>query len=315
VLVEGNVVRLESGEIVIAAGCAGISFFVTSIALAAVLGQLGKVTAKTQVVMILVAGLGAMVFNWLRIIALILIGIYSHMQSPLMADHGAFGWSLFAVWIFAFVLWSTNFGATRIEGPSVRHQFANPPLRPTLLPAAALMIVPLWVQIAPAFAVDREARAMDGSGPLLGVAWAPVFENADAVSLRAIPDGDARLWVFEASYTAQRQGKELFGPNNSILGDLALLESQRAANHSFEDLWARDGQGGYWQLRYAYLVGDAASADRWRTTLALVKRRFRGRSDARVIAIARACEEAGCDAHDKASIDVTWSKLSTAAKP
>jgi exosortase/archaeosortase family protein len=47
----------------------------------------------------------ALLGNWLRIISIVIVGHVTEMQSPLVSDHGTFGWLIFAalltIWMMA----------------------------------------------------------------------------------------------------------------------------------------------------------------------------------------------------------------------
>ncbi len=101
--VEGQIITIPAGAFEIADGCSGLRYFIVSIAISSLFIFLYIKNTTKALLFISVAIAGALVTNWIRITALILIGAYTDMQSPLMEDHNTFGWYLyipFMVWLF-----------------------------------------------------------------------------------------------------------------------------------------------------------------------------------------------------------------------
>ncbi|MEX1056794.1 MAG: archaeosortase/exosortase family protein [Natronospirillum sp.] len=96
-LIDGNSITLPHGIMVIADGCSGLRYFVIALALGWILGITNQYKAAGILVTLLIATALALIMNWIRIYALILIGYHSEMQSSLVHEHELFGWLLFAV--------------------------------------------------------------------------------------------------------------------------------------------------------------------------------------------------------------------------
>lgn len=95
VFVEEEFVQIPSGVFEIADGCSGLRYLLTSLAISTLFSFLYFRTIKNTVTFISVAILGALLTNWLRISALIIIGHQTEMTSDLMTDHNMFGWYLY----------------------------------------------------------------------------------------------------------------------------------------------------------------------------------------------------------------------------
>ena len=103
-LVEGNIVTIPAGRFEIAGGCAGVAFFMTAGALAALYGHLhydGR--WGRRLLLLVIAFAGAMVLNWVRVYVVIVAGHLTDMQHYLVrVDHYTFGWALFTVALLPF---------------------------------------------------------------------------------------------------------------------------------------------------------------------------------------------------------------------
>jgi exosortase A len=100
VFVENEFVQIPSGVFEIADGCSGLRYLLTSLAISTLFSCLYFKTIKNTTIFISVAILGALLTNWLRITALIIIGHQTNMTSDLMADHNMFGWYLYIPFMF-----------------------------------------------------------------------------------------------------------------------------------------------------------------------------------------------------------------------
>jgi exosortase A len=100
VFVEQQFVHIPSGVFEIADGCSGLRYLLTSLAISTLFSFLYFRTIKNTAIFISVAILGALLTNWLRISALIIIGHQTEMTSDLMTDHNMFGWYLYIPFMF-----------------------------------------------------------------------------------------------------------------------------------------------------------------------------------------------------------------------
>ncbi|WP_284244074.1 exosortase [Thalassotalea insulae] len=105
IFVEGNTITIPEGIFEIAGGCSGLRYLIVSLAVSSLFIFMYVENIKSATSFLLLAIVGALVTNWIRITALILIGHFSNMESELMTDHNTFGWYLyipFMILLFAF---------------------------------------------------------------------------------------------------------------------------------------------------------------------------------------------------------------------
>lgn len=95
VFVDGNFITIPAGVFEIAGGCSGLRYLLVSLAISSLYIYLYLDKMSSAVKFLLVAILGALITNWIRITLLILIGHETNMESPLMEDHNNFGWYLY----------------------------------------------------------------------------------------------------------------------------------------------------------------------------------------------------------------------------
>lgn len=105
VYVENEFVTIPAGVFEIAEGCSGLRYVIVSAAISSLYVFLYLKTTRSALIFTTVALVGALVTNWLRIVALIVIGHQTEMQSSLMTDHNNFGWYIYIpVAIFQFYI-------------------------------------------------------------------------------------------------------------------------------------------------------------------------------------------------------------------
>lgn len=105
VFVEATYVTVPAGVFEIAGGCSGLRYLLVSLAVSSMFIFLNINNRKNAVIFLIVAVLGALLTNWIRITLLIVIGEFTEMQSSLMADHNMFGWYLYIPFMIFLFKW------------------------------------------------------------------------------------------------------------------------------------------------------------------------------------------------------------------
>ncbi|MBA6417201.1 exosortase [Colwellia sp. 6M3] len=106
--VEGNLITIPAGVFEIADGCSGLRYLIVSLAISSLFNFLYIKNTRKALMFFTVAILGALITNWIRITALILIGEYTNMESDLMTDHNMFGWYLYIPFMFLLFMWGNK---------------------------------------------------------------------------------------------------------------------------------------------------------------------------------------------------------------
>jgi EpsI family protein len=168
--------------------------------------------------------------NWVRVFTVVLAGQLTDMQSYLVrVDHYWFGWLLFGVAMMGFI-WFTGRGRaaadTAPSPPASQSGAIN--ARPVYVAAVLLAAFPVsqWLVRVAADQdefVSRDLPAGKGgwTGPYSAAQdWRPLFHGATSEVLASYRDRDARaVEVYAVVYLGQRQGAELVGYGNSLLGE------------------------------------------------------------------------------------------------
>src|SRR3984957_3454743 len=228
---EGNLVHIPEGTFVIEDGCSGLHFMVVALAIAAYYGELHRDTLRHRVILLALAGILALLTNWIRVSTIITAGHLTDMQSYLVrVSHYGFGWAVFAVAMTVFFLLASRLpppSDSAPDAPEIGSAHAAPWFSGSALPLglAALALGPAlsWVAMrgdaSAVTAPPLPAIAQGWSGPLSAPsAWHPVFVGADSERFATYRRGAAAVEWYTADYAFQRQGRKLLGYYNSILG-------------------------------------------------------------------------------------------------
>jgi exosortase len=141
-LIDGQNIYLPSGHIFIADGCSGIRYLTISILLSYLLSILNNYNLRQTLYTFTLAIVLALLTNWIRIFALVVIGDITEMKSSLMHDHETLGWVLFAVIMLPAIFFSP------IHPKKIVTETEAPKLKP-ILPLLALAIGPIFLNITP----------------------------------------------------------------------------------------------------------------------------------------------------------------------
>ncbi|MFQ3262058.1 archaeosortase/exosortase family protein [Reinekea sp.] len=214
---------LPYGTVVIAGSCSGLAFFMMALSLSGINAFYRRLPAKYAVISMLILVALAVVGNWLRVTALIMIAYYSKMQNSLVYDHGSFGWYIFAAIFFVYLMLIRNFPEKTNSSenysvkPTQQTKNANP-LAALVASVLVLLSLPLYMNyqnnLAPSEVVNAEYEAEVGFE-----AWLPHYTGMDAIthSTQLI---DGSTWQYsQLAYYAQHQGKELVSDQNVLAND------------------------------------------------------------------------------------------------
>ena len=105
VYVEDNFIFLPDGALEIAAGCAGLKFVQSALALVLIEGFFNRRNWRAILLLAGVATVLAMLCNWLRIAAITLMAFYLDIQHPWVLDHNWVGWLVFGLLFGPFFFW------------------------------------------------------------------------------------------------------------------------------------------------------------------------------------------------------------------
>ncbi|EAR11152.1 exosortase [Reinekea blandensis] len=301
--IQGNSFTLPSGTVVIAGGCAGLNYFMIGLALSGLNALYRQMSWRQGVVSIGLLVALAVVGNWGRVIALILIAYQSQMQSSLVYDHGMFGWWIFAA-LFAAYLWLVSgfHGSEKRSVPS-RFSLVTKSLKTYVLFGAVLAMglwaLPLFVQVQTGPSTSIRSVESDILQPIDPVRGAALFrhryEGTDKAEYYEALVASSRWTVARLIYLNQSQGKELISHSNQVTEySYQRLPSAILSENSLQAIQvnARQPELHLWQ----YQIGSAVTTDPIQGKLMQLTALLNGES---VVALWHArivCSDAGCRA-------------------
>ncbi|MAM87465.1 MAG: hypothetical protein CME36_09190 [unclassified Hahellaceae] len=112
----GFFVKIPQGTFEIAGGCSGLRYLLVSLLLGILYAHLYLDNRRQIMKLIVSAIVVSLITNWVRVAALIAIGYYTDMQSPLMQDHDNFGWYLYAGAMIPWFWYARRLESDPVEG-------------------------------------------------------------------------------------------------------------------------------------------------------------------------------------------------------
>ena len=309
VFISESVVAVPSGVFNVAEGCSGLNFFVVSIALAALFGHLQAWPWRRRALLLIVAMGLAMVANWLRVILVIVAASLTDGRSPLVHDHYAFGWGLFAACLVLMILFARHLDRRHSEarsgsserpvGPSARTV-----VRRTTVVTLLIIAGPAWAALVQHAAVAPQAtaplptRVETWNGPTQPDSdWKPSYPGAASFQLGAYTGEEGEAELLRVAYTRESRGHKLLGEDSRLEGTggwQIVSESQAVASPGRPRWRTRESvlaapDGRDWLVAYWYEVDGFRTSSASVVKLRETVRAFRGMGVARMTAVAVRC--------------------------
>jgi exosortase A len=306
-----NTFEIPGGTFAIADGCSGVHFFVVSLTVSLLYGEINRDTPRTRAKLVAFALLLAMATNWLRIFVIVVVGYVSEMQHPLITgEHYTFGWYMFAGMMLMYFLIVRRWPAqARVAPPAPATDGARLPRRGYLAAAVGLGLAPLALYADGNRADDAAlGRTMvapaAGPEPIEPTGWRPSFPGADREIHGIYAGGSPQVEIHIAGFAEQRQGKELMGHETSLLGDLKPTRGAGAAAAPWKELAALDAQGVRWLLWYSYRMDGRWYPSPLRLQVEYGIRSLTGAPAAAVVALRARCEPTHCESARNALAEI-----------
>jgi exosortase A len=296
-----NTFEIPSGTFAIADGCSGLHFFVVALTISLLYGEINRDNLRTRVKLVLFALVLAMATNWLRIFIIVLAGHLTDMQHRLVVnEHYSFGWYMFAGMMTLYFLIVRRWPAAPTALPEATAPAGEMlPRRGALVAALGLAVTPAWLFLDANVADDAQlVRAMRADVALqqsdAASDWQPRFAGATRESRGVLHAVDTPVEVYVAGYLSQRQGEELIGFGNSLLGEQLLrAPSPAPAPAPWTELQAV-GATDHWVIWYAYRLDGRWYRSPLRLQLDYGIQSLSGAPAAAVIALRARCGAENC---------------------
>lgn len=311
---EGSYVTLPTATLFIADDCSGAHFLCIALAVGVLAGVIRRDTLRTRILILIIAGLLSMAFNWLRILLIVLAYLHPSMKGAIdtMEGHLTLGWWVFALdlLVFALILRFVPRASMPLEETRLRQQNTSIQLRSrtgTRMAVLALVALPAIAWTLPRF----DSFSTETPSPDLGLSRA----GSDIVSpdLRWIPQFPGTVWegrfaimtdtgvvieVYSNLYHKQTQGSELIS-RASYLFDPTYFTSESSETidlHNSEDQTIRahrdiltDSAGTSWLATYTYFVDNEPIANSRLTQVTVGLRSIFNRTTAGIVGVATPC--------------------------
>ncbi len=329
--VDGQRIHFPFGTIEVAESCAGLSYFMSALTIALVYSRLFLRTGEgTLVATALALGL-AVVSNWMRVFGLVLVGYWSQMKSPLMAEHATYGWVIFAIVISGFFLLSSRierWEAQRVTRLDVwahrfRERMSTAGTTVSRTSVWSITVVSLLgpllffgVSILPArvdAAADTTGVVTSGwsaltqhpvasTNPAGSSDWKPGYSGFSEYRQRRFARNDYEVQLDHLIFAEQHQGAELIGGGNVIAEQMLserpvgpLDDNLRTVREAIVRTPAGARLVWYW-----YRVGGSETSSPAKAKLLELVAFFTRKRAAELIAVSAPCGKQSCSIASRA---------------
>ena len=232
---DGPYVTLPTATIFIAEDCSGAHFLSVALAVGVLAGVLRGDVLRTRILILVVAGLLSMAFNWLRIVLIVLAYLHPGLRDALETmGHLTFGWWVFALDLLVFSLVLRLVPRNPEEHAETRHPGQTTIVRSSnragvWIAAVALVLLPAAAWVLPR--VDSNPTEILRAGlPIAATGnglqapdlrWTPHYPGAAWEDRFAtVTEGGVAVEVYANQYHEQTQGSELIARGSYLFDPL-----------------------------------------------------------------------------------------------
>jgi exosortase A len=294
---EGMSIEVPHGSFLVEPGCAGLNFFLASLALALLFGKLTYRTFSARILCVVVALLTSVIANIVRIYLIIAITEWSHRRIAIADDHLLYGWGFFALIMLGMMWLGAQFEHRTPPEPVVDGTPAHPvPPRWGWAVASALAIIgisatPVALAALTSGSTTEEPMhvALPNAFPLwtpdTAATWRPGFVLGDSDAMTSYNVNGHRVDVVVIAYRAQRDGREAAAAGNTPADGKMWEEIERHAvptevgdrpAHGIQAI-IRSGERNRMVLAW-YVSADCLTASRLVSKLCAARERLQGRT-------------------------------------
>lgn len=310
---DGPYVTLPTGTIFIAEDCSGAHFLCVALAIGVLAGVLRGDVLRTRILILIVAGLLSMVFNWLRILLIVLAYLHPSLKDGFETiGHITFGWWVFALDLIVFALVLRCVPRSPYEHAEKQTPDQSTPVRwnngaGLSIAIIAAVLLPMIAWALPRFdnyptaMLNADLRRSNAEVDLVSpdLRWRPHYPGAVREERFAIMTEEGiAVEIYSNRYHEQAQGSELisrgshlfdpvyFSPGSSSIVDLPDSQGQSIPAH--RDVYT-DSMGISWLSLYTYLVDDEPIARVRSVQLMTALRSMHSRTTTGIVAVATPC--------------------------
>lgn len=310
--IDGFRIYVPAGAFVVAGGCSGLNYLLVSMTLGLLYAHLYVHGWVRRGGVLLSAVAVALVSNWVRVIALVLIGYHTEMRSSLVDDHETFGWVVFGILLIPYLLLLRRFDSADSEAAPAEVAGADHrQLWQRLWPAAWLatgvvLIGPLLLlarDVLPEAEVPLVA-ALTGAQRTTEPGWQPDYHGYDRAQHFQAGIGSQQMELSLYTWLEQSQGREMIYYRNRIAPERELLTSpvtRSIPGLTVNEAMVRSGREQRLVWWYYRTAGYPTADERISKLLQLLGL-FNGRVSAELVVLSTRCTDQRCE-HARARLN------------
>jgi len=216
------------GSFVVEQACSGLGFLLISALYATFVIQINQLSTGSALRFFSIAVVTAIAANWIRIIAIVIIGDKTQMQHFVVQDHLTFGWFVFAICYLPIIFLGSHYTNRSAQHPQKNKKILDatesisPNLRLIFLSLIVIAINYSYFMITARFdpnyqltLPEVESYKKIGETHLSNPNWFPSYQGASSEQFNYYLQDKSLLQVYVANYAHQKQGKELIYVKNS----------------------------------------------------------------------------------------------------
>ncbi len=230
IYLEGLYMSIPDGRFLVADVCSGLRYLLASLSLAGFYALLNLHAWWARAVLVAAGFVLGIVFNYVRVTGIVLIGHHSQMQSSLVRDHNTYGWLLFLLVVAGVLVLGRileHWDRPPRAEPEQRAPRAPAPPGSLFAMAALVAVAALapaglaasWLQ-APAATLPPTLSALaQGEWTVADREpgdWRPAYDGPDTTAFVSFRRGTEQVDVFVAFYPTQRQDAEAVNETHHV---------------------------------------------------------------------------------------------------
>lgn len=233
---QDNMIVLPAGTLSIEEACSGLRYLLAALTLGTLYAYMNYSSLRARLIVVLVAASSAVLANILRVFIVVYLGYTTEMQHPLVADHLALGWYLFAGLVVILLFFDARLNNASSTAESIAsvapHETASTTCKNTpVYYFIVVMSVSILVSAAPTIVYQVRHYSFNGSTKavpelpqdtegwlrtdIANNGWMPVYHGAIDQKMLYKKNNDEVIF-YVGYYPTQKQGEELINDLNHI---------------------------------------------------------------------------------------------------
>lgn len=225
---EGNDFVVPSGSWSVIEACGGIRFLIAALMSGCIFAWLQYRSASKRLVFVCAALVAALIANWLRAYAMVMLGHFSDNRIGTGGDHSTWGWLIFGGAMFVLFAAGMRWSDQEQDSTATAHAGVEPPLslQTTTALAASVLLVMAWPTAARWIEAGVDTRPVrveaiaprGGWQPALTAVseWTPELVAPAATHVQTFVRAADAVSVYLGVYRGQRQDSEVVNTLNRI---------------------------------------------------------------------------------------------------